>query len=238
MLFHLKELTVHYNGAKALNSVTVEVAEGSVVTIIGANGAGKTTLLRSISGLERPVSGNIWFKGEKIDGLPPEIIARKGIAHCPEGRRLFPFMTVFENLKVGAYSQKNRAVIERTINDIYKRFPILEERRSQKAGTLSGGEQQMLAIGRALMARPTLLLLDEPSLGLSPLMVNEIREIITTISRDMAVSILLIEQNSKMALSLADYVYVLETGTIRLEGKPEYLMNNDHIRKVYLGGGL
>jgi branched-chain amino acid transport system ATP-binding protein len=238
MLLHVKELTVHYEGAEALTNVTVEVEEGSVVTIIGANGAGKTTLLRAISGLEKPVSGEIWFKGDRIDGMPSEVIARKGIGHCPEGRRLFPFMTVLENLKMGAYSQKNRAGIEENIHNIYKRFPILKERARQKAGTLSGGEQQMLAIGRALMGRPILLLLDEPSLGLSPLMVNEIKSIVTTISKEMRVSILLIEQNSRMALSVANYGYVLETGRVRLKDKPENLMSNDHVRKLYLGGDL
>ncbi|HCX91020.1 MAG: ABC transporter ATP-binding protein [Deltaproteobacteria bacterium CG12_big_fil_rev_8_21_14_0_65_43_10] len=238
MLLHIKELTVHYEGAEALNNVTVEVEEGSVVTIIGANGAGKTTLLRAISGLEKPVSGEIWFKGDRIDGMLSEAIARKGIGHCPEGRRLFPFMTVLENLKMGAYSQKNRAGIEENIHNIYKRFPILKERARQKAGTLSGGEQQMLAIGRALMGRPILLLLDEPSLGLSPLMVNEIKNIVTTISKEMMVSILLIEQNSRMALSVADYGYVLETGRVRLQDKPESLMTNDHVRKAYLGEEL
>ena len=235
MLLHIKDLTVHYEGAEALNNVTIKVEEGSVVTIIGSNGAGKTTLLRTISGLEKPVSGEIWFKGERINGMPSEIIARKGIGHCPEGRRLFPFMTVFENLKMGAYSQKNRSKIEEEINNIYKRFPVLKERIRQKAGTLSGGEQQMLAIGRSLMGRPTMLLLDEPSLGLSPFMVNEIKGIITTISQEMRVSILLIEQNSKMALSVADYGYVLETGRIKLQGKPESLLSNDHVRKAYLG---
>ena len=238
MLLHVKNLTVHYEGAEALNNVTVEVEEGSVVTIIGANGAGKTTLLRAISGLEKPLSGEIWFKSKRIDGMPSAVIARKGIGHCPEGRRLFPFMTVLENLKIGAYSQKNRADIEKNINNIYKRFPILKERVRQKAGTLSGGEQQMLAIGRSLMGRPTVLLLDEPSLGLSPLMVSEIKRIVTSISKDMGVSILLIEQNSRMALSVADYGYVLETGGVRLQGKPESLMTNDHVRKAYLGEDL
>ncbi|MFH1625343.1 MAG: ABC transporter ATP-binding protein [Pseudomonadota bacterium] len=235
MLLHVKNLTVHYEGAEALCNTTVEVQEGSVVTIIGANGAGKTTLVRTISGLERPVSGEIWFRGERIDRLPSELIARKGIGHCQEGRGLFPFMTVLENLKMGAYSRKNRAEIERDLQDICQRFPILRERRGQKAGTLSGGEQQMLAIGRALMGRPTLLLLDEPSLGLSPLMVSEIKRIVTSISKEMGVSILLIEQNSRMALSVSDYGYVVETGRIKLEGTPKYLMENDHVRKVYLG---
>lgn len=238
MLLSVKDLTVHYEGAEALHNVTVEVEEGSVITIIGANGAGKTTLLRAISGLEKPVSGEIWFKGERIDGLPSEIIARKGIGHCQEGRGIFPFMTVFENLKIGAYSRKDRVWISRELDNVFQRFPRLKERLRQKAGTLSGGEQQMLAIGKALMGMPTLLLLDEPSLGLSPLLVNEIKGIITTISKEMGVTVLLIEQNSKMALSIANYGYVLETGRVRLKDKTENLMSNDHVRKLYLGGDL
>lgn len=236
MLLNISNLIVHYEGAEALHNVTVEVEERSVVTIIGANGAGKTTLLRAISGLEKPVSGEIWFKGERIDGLPSEIIARKGIGHCKEGRGIFPFMTVLENLKIGAYSRKDRVRIARDLDNIFQRFPRLKERLGQKAGTLSGGEQQMLTIGKALMGIPTLLLLDEPSLGLSPLLVNEVKWIITTISKEMGVTVLLIEQNSRMALSVANYCYVLETGRVRLKDKPENLMSNDHVRKLYLGG--
>jgi branched-chain amino acid transport system ATP-binding protein len=208
---------------------------GAIVTLIGANGAGKSTILRAISGLIGVASGGIFFEEKKIDGLSPQEIVRAGIAHVPEGRRVFPYMTVRENLMLGAFRRKDRKGIQADLEEVFEHFPILRERRSQAAGSLSGGEQQMLAIGRALMSDPRLLLLDEPSLGLGPLMVKEVGRIILDINQ-RKVGIILVEQNARMALRLAHVGYVLETGSITLQGKTSELIDNEHVRKAYLGG--
>jgi branched-chain amino acid transport system ATP-binding protein len=234
MLFRLTELTVHYQKIAALKGVSIALADGDIVTLIGANGAGKSTTLRAISGLARPSAGEIWFDGRRIDGLPPERIVRLGIAHVPEGRRVFPDLTVHENLHTGAYLRRDREGIAADLDRVFSHFPRLKERRRQSAKTLSGGEQQMLAIGRALMAKPRLLLLDEPSLGLSPMMVQEIGRIIVEINRS-GVPVVLVEQNAALALRLARYGYVLETGTIALEGESAALHENEHVRRAYLG---
>ena len=236
MLLEVKDLTVHYGGVEAALDVGIGVAEGSVVALIGANGAGKSTILRTISGLVKPTSGEIRFRGERIDGLSPHEIARRGIIHVPEGRRLFPYMTVLANLKQGAYLRKDRKEINRDLEKVFNRFPILRQRRKQQTGTLSGGEQQMVAIARALMAKPVLLMLDEPSIGLAPIVVKEIAAIIRQINRGDNASILLVEQNAYMALNLADNAYVLEVHKVVLEGRASDLLNNEYAKKAYLGG--
>jgi branched-chain amino acid transport system ATP-binding protein len=223
-----------YGGIQALKGVSLEVPEGSIVTLLGANGAGKSTTLKSISGLVSPARGTVAFSGRRIDGLPSEKIVRLGISHVPEGRELFPELTVFENLKMGAYTRTDKRAVERTLERVQAHFPILAERRLQLAGALSGGEQQMLAIGRALMAEPRLMLLDEPSLGLAPMLVEEIFRIIREI-HDHGTTVLLVEQNANKALSIADYGYVLETGTVSLAGDSRQLLRDDHIRRSYLG---
>ncbi len=235
MLFQIKSLTVHYNKVTALHKVSMEVDQGDIVTLIGANGAGKSTTLRAVSGLVRASAGEIWFEGERIDSLPPDKVVKLGIAHVPEGRHVFPELTVYENLYTGAFLRRDKDGIKRDLENVYARFPRLKERRSQYGKTLSGGEQQMLAIGRALMARPKLLLLDEPSLGLSPVMVQEIASIIIDINA-RGVPVVLVEQNAELALKLARYAYVLETGRIALEGDAHKIHNDEHVRKVYLGG--
>lgn len=235
MLLELKNIRVHYGKAEALRDISIRVDEGEIITFIGANGAGKTAALRTISGLVTPTSGEIWFQGQRIDGIPPYAILRLGIAHIPEGRRLFATMTVLENLEMGAYLRKDKRAIARDLDNIYEKFPVLKERRGQVASSLSGGEQQMLAIARALMANPRLLLMDEPSLGLSPLLVNEVSAIIRDINRS-GVTIVLVEQNSRMALKLANRAYVLEVGTIALEGDARGLLQNEYVKKAYLGG--
>ena len=236
MLLEVKDLTVHYDGVEAALDVGIDVAEGSVVALIGANGAGKSTILRAVSGLVKPTSGEIRFRRERIDGLSPHEIARRGIIHVPEGRRLFPYMTVLANLKQGAYLRKDRKEINRDLDKVFNRFPILRQRRKQQAGTLSGGEQQMVAIARALMAKPVLLMLDEPSIGLAPIVVKEIAAIIGQINRGDNASILLVEQNAYMALNLADNAYVLEVHKVVLEGSASDLLNNEYAKKAYLGG--
>jgi branched-chain amino acid transport system ATP-binding protein len=223
-----------YGAIQALKGVSLEVPEGSIVTLLGANGAGKSTTLKSISGLVPPVRGTVAFSGRRIDGLPSEKIVRLGISHVPEGRELFPELTVLENLKMGAYTRTDRRAIGRSLERVQAHFPILAERRLQLAGTLSGGEQQMLAIGRALMAEPRLMLLDEPSLGLAPMLVEEIFRIIREI-HDHGTTVLLVEQNANKALSIADYGYVLETGTVSLGGDSRQLLRDDHVRRSYLG---
>lgn len=233
MLLELKNVTVHYEKAEALKKVSVSVDEGEVVTIIGSNGAGKTTTLRVIYALVRPTSGEIWFEGQRIDGLSPEKIARRGIGFCMEGRRLFPYMTVLENLQMGAFCRRDKD-IKRDLEKIFETFPILRERQRQKAGTLSGGEQQMLTIGRALASRPRLLLVDEPSLGLAPLVVAEVARTVKELNR-AGLTILLVEQNAQMALSLAQRGYVIEVGKITTEGDSQSLRGNDHVRRAYLG---
>lgn len=235
MLLRIENATVHYHKVVALTDISLQVPHGGIITIIGANGAGKTTTLRAISGLEKLTAGEIWFDDERIDGLPPEKIVARGIAHVPEGRRVFPDLTVEENLRTGAFLRRDKEAVEKDLVDVFARFPRLDERRSQWAKTMSGGEQQMLAIGRALMANPRLLLLDEPSMGLAPVIVQEIARIIKDISAQ-GVPVILVEQNAELALQLADYAYVLETGSTALEGPAKDLHENDHVKRAYLGG--
>jgi branched-chain amino acid transport system ATP-binding protein len=234
MLLEIRDLWCHYGGAEVLKGVSLSIPEGRIITIIGANGAGKTTTLRAISGLKRPSSGTITFRDERIDPLSPQEVVRRGIIQVPEGRQLFPYMSVMENLRVGAYLQKDKAQVQEKLENVFAHFPRLKERRKQKANTLSGGEQQMLAIGRALMASPQLLLLDEPSLGLSPMMVSEIGKIVRDIN-ERGISVILVEQNARLALGVADDAYVLETGSVVLAGQAKELASSDHIRKAYLG---
>lgn len=234
-MLEVKGIDVYYGAIHALKGLSLEVEEGSIVTLIGANGAGKTTTLKSISGLLRPRNGTIMFKGRDISKVPPEKIVGLGISQVPEGRRVFSTMTVLENLEMGAYLRKDKKGIESDLENVFTRFPRLKERRKQTAGTLSGGEQQMLAIGRALMARPELMLMDEPSMGLAPLLVKEIFEIIKDINA-RGTTILLVEQNANMALSIANRAYVIETGEIVLEGTAEQLINSEEVKKAYLGG--
>jgi branched-chain amino acid transport system ATP-binding protein len=234
MLLEIAAIEVHYGKVAALKGVSMAVPLGGVVTIIGSNGAGKTSTLRAISGLTSISRGEIRFDGERIDRLAPEKIVARGIAHVPEGRRVFPDLTVEENLRTGAFLRRDADGIEQDLRAVYRRFPRLEERRRQWAKTLSGGEQQMAAIGRALMSRPRLLLLDEPSMGLAPVMVQEIARIITDIANG-GVPVVLVEQNAELALRLAEYAYVLETGTVALEGPAHDLHENAHVRRAYLG---
>jgi branched-chain amino acid transport system ATP-binding protein len=233
--FRVQDIWVLYERVQALKGISLDLESGAIVTLIGANGAGKSTSLRAISGLIHPSSGEIFFQGRKISGLSPQEIVRAGIAHVPEGRRVFPHMTVRENLNMGAFRRKEKKEIRKDLEGIFEHFPILRDRRNQAGGSLSGGEQQMLAIGRALMSRPTLLLLDEPSLGLAPLMVKEVGRIIREINQ-RKVGVILVEQNAQMALRLAHRGYVLETGSITLQGPASQLIDNDHVKKAYLGG--
>ncbi len=235
MLLRVEAVSVHYKKVAALKGVTMKVPRGGIVTIIGANGAGKTTALRAISGLAKLSDGEIWFDDQRIDGKAPDKIVSLGIAQVPEGRRIFPGLTVEENLRTGAFLRRDKAEVEADLDGIYERFPRLCERRSQWGKTLSGGEQQMLAIGRALMSKPRLLLLDEPSMGLAPVMVQEITRIIEDINAT-GVPVVLVEQNAELALRLADHAYVLETGRLALEGPAAELHENDHVRRAYLGG--
>jgi len=234
MLLEIRDASVNYAKVSAIRNISMAVPDGGIVTIIGGNGAGKTTTLRAISGLERLKSGEIHFDGERIDGLPADRIVARGIAHVPEGRRVFPDLTVEENLRTGAFLRRDRAAIEADLEQTFERFPRLRERRLQLARTMSGGEQQMLAIGRALMTRPRLLLMDEPSMGLAPIIVEEIASIIEQISAQ-GVPVVLVEQNAELALDLADYAYVLETGDLALEGLANELHDNEHVRAAYLG---
>ena len=231
----VKDIDVYYGAIHALKKISINVEQGSIVTLIGANGAGKSTTLKTISGISRPKSGRITFKGEEITRVLPERIVDRGISQVPEGRRIFAAMSVMENLEMGAVLRKNKVEINEDIEMVFNRFPRLKERRKQTAGTLSGGEQQMLAMGRALMARPELLLMDEPSMGLAPLLVREIFEIIKDIN-SQGTTILLVEQNAKIALSIADYAYVIETGEIVLQGSARELMHSEEVKKAYLGG--
>jgi branched-chain amino acid transport system ATP-binding protein len=235
MLLNAKQITVHYGKSLALNNVSLEMEEGSVVTIIGANGAGKSTILRAVSGLMPLSSGEIWFLGKRIDGLTTTDIVKLGIVHIPEGRRLFPHLSVLSNLKLGASLRKDVDGISKDLEDIYKRFPILWNRRNQHAGTLSGGEQQMLAIARGLMARPKLLLMDEPSLGLSPIVIDELARVIEDINKQ-GVSVLLVEQNIPLALRVANKGYALQVGRIVLEGDIEEFKSTETVKRAYLGG--
>ncbi len=230
----IKDLQVYYGIIQAIKGISFEVNEGEVIALIGANGAGKTTILHTITGLVSAKAGSIQFEGNDLTKIPAHKIVSLGMAHVPEGRRIFAELTVFDNLKMGAYTRKDKKEIEDTIKKVYKRFPRLEERKNQIAGTLSGGEQQMLAMGRALMSHPRIILMDEPSMGLSPIFVSEIFDIIKEIS-ESGTTVLLVEQNAKKALSIANRAYVLETGNIVLEGDAKELMNNDSVKKAYLG---
>ncbi|BAJ63320.1 branched-chain amino acid ABC transporter ATP-binding protein [Anaerolinea thermophila UNI-1] len=235
MMLEVKDLNVYYGAIHALKGVNFHVDKGEIVTLIGANGAGKSTTLNTISGLLRARQGSIVFQGEDITRTMPQDIVRKGIVQVPEGRKIFATLSVMENLEMGAYLNKDKAQIQRDLEMVLDRFPRLRERRNQYGGTLSGGEQQMLAIARALMSRPTLLLLDEPSMGLSPILVEQIFEIIQDINQQ-GTSILLVEQNAQMALSIADRGYVLETGRVVLEGPAQELLHNPMVIEAYLGG--
>lgn len=233
-MLEIKDLEVYYGMIQAIKGVSFDVNEGEVIALIGANGAGKTTILHTITGLLNAQKGSVWFEGKDITKVPAHKIVSMGMAHVPEGRRVFANLTVLQNLKMGAYTRKDKTEIEQTLDSIYKRFPRLMERQNQLAGTLSGGEQQMLAMGRALMSHPKIILMDEPSMGLSPIFVNEIFDIIKSVSAS-GTTVLLVEQNAKKALSIADRAYVLETGKIVLSGKASDLLNNDSIKKAYLG---
>jgi branched-chain amino acid transport system ATP-binding protein len=236
LLLEVKDITVHYFKVSAVRNISINVEDGDIVALIGSNGAGKTTTLRAISGLKHPTTGEILFKGERIDKLPPHKINALGIAMVPEGRRVFPQMTVLENLLMGAFLRKDKDDIQKDLEEVvFNHFPRLKERTSQAAGTLSGGEQQMLAMGRALMSAPKLLLLDEPSLGLSPIMCGEIGKIINDIHTE-GKTVILVEQNARLALALAKHVYVIETGDIALSGPAKELRENDNVKKAYLGG--
>ncbi len=233
-MLEIKDLEVCYGVIRAIKGVSFEVNQGEVIALIGANGAGKTTILHTITGLIPAEKGSILFDGKELSKTPAHKIVSMGMAHVPEGRRVFAQLSVLENLKLGAYTRKNKAEIEESLQMVYDRFPRLEERKNQVAGTLSGGEQQMLAMGRALMSKPRIILMDEPSMGLSPLLVSEIFDIIKVISEG-GTTVLLVEQNAKKALSIADRAYVLETGNITLSGKASDLMNDDSVKKAYLG---
>jgi branched-chain amino acid transport system ATP-binding protein len=234
MLLSVKGMWVHYGKALALDDVSLEVAEGSVVTIIGANGAGKSTILKALSGLVPLTSGEVWFLGRRIDGMPIHEIVKCGLVHIPEGRKLFPQLSVLTNLKLGAFLRKDRAGIHKDMDEVFEHFPRLWERRNQKAGTLSGGEQQMLAIARGLMAKPKLLLMDEPSLGLAPIMVNELVPLIKNINQS-GVGVLLVEQNVPLALGVATRGYALQVGRIVLEGDINKFRASEVVKKAYLG---
>ena len=234
-MLEIRNLNVHYGVIHALKDVSLKVDQGEIVTLIGANGAGKTTTLRTISGLIKPTGGEILLEGQNITAMPAHHRVRQGLSQVPEGRRIFPDMTVLENLELGAFLRNDKAEIKKDMAHVYDLFPILGDRRKQTAGTLSGGEQQMLAMGRGLMSRPRILLMDEPSMGLAPLLVREIFEIIRTIN-EAGTTILLIEQNASMALSIANRAYVIETGSIVLSGTGEELAKSDKIQQAYLGG--
>lgn len=233
-MLEVKNLQVFYGVIQALKDVSFSVNEGEVIALIGANGAGKTTILRTITGLIPPKGGEVWYEGVNLQKIAPHKLVSMGIAHVPEGRHVFAQLTVYENLLMGAFTRKDKNEIEETLQNVYKRFPRLQERKNQLAGTLSGGEQQMLAMGRALMSKPRIMLMDEPSMGLSPILVGEIFDIIKNIS-ESGTTVLLVEQNAKKALSIADRAYVLETGRIVLADDAKKLMDNESVKKAYLG---
>ena len=235
IILSIKDLKVNYGGIEAVKGISFDVPKGDIVTLIGANGAGKSTTLRTISGLLKPKTGTMTFEGKNIAGVPAHNIVKAGISQVPEGRRIFAEMSVMENLDLGAFIRKDKDGIQKDLKMVFERFPRLEERKNQEAGTLSGGEQQMLAMGRALMSRPRLLLLDEPSMGLAPLLIREIFSIIQDINKT-GTTILLVEQNANMALSIANRAYVLETGRITLSGDAKELAASEDVRKAYLGG--
>ena len=233
-MLEVRDLQVYYGMIHAIKGISFDVNQGEVIALIGANGAGKTTTLHTITGLLAPKSGSVLFEGKDITKVPAHKIVSMGMAHVPEGRRVFAELSVYENLIMGAYTRKDKAEIQESLAGVIKRFPRLEERKGQRAGTLSGGEQQMLAMGRALMSKPRLIVMDEPSMGLSPIFVNEIFDIIRVVS-ESGTTVLLVEQNAKKALAIADRAYVLETGKIALSGDAKELMNNESIKKAYLG---
>ena len=233
-MLEVQDLQVYYGMIHAIKGVSFHVNEGEIIALIGANGAGKTTILHTITGLLAPKGGEVVFEGKDITKTPAHKIVELGMAHVPEGRRVFAQLSVYQNLKMGAYTRSDKNEIEESLEMVYKRFPRLEERKNQMAGTLSGGEQQMLAMGRALMSKPRIILMDEPSMGLSPILVNEIFDIIQSVSAS-GTTVLLVEQNAKKALSIADRAYVLETGKISLDGSAKDLLNDDSIKKAYLG---
>ena len=233
-MLEVKDLEVYYGVIQAIKGISFEVNKGEVIALIGGNGAGKTTTLPTIIGLCSPKKGQVIFEGKDITKVPAHKIVSMGMAHVPEGRRVFAELSVYENLRMGAYTRKDKSEIEESLANVYKRFPRLEERKNQMAGTLSGGEQQMLAMGRALMSKPKIILMDEPSMGLSPILVNEIFDIIRAVS-ESGTTVLLVEQNAKKALAIADRAYVLETGKIVLEGNAKDLLEDDSIKKAYLG---
>ena len=233
-MLEVKDLEVYYGMIQAIKGVSFHVDQGEVIALIGANGAGKTTILHTVTGLLSPKKGSVIFEGQEVTKIPAHKIVSLGMAHVPEGRRVFAELSVYENLKMGAYTRKDKSEIEENLQKIYERFPRLKERKNQMAGTLSGGEQQMLAMGRALMSQPKIILMDEPSMGLSPILVNEIFDIIQEVSKS-GTTVLLVEQNAKKALSIADRAYVLETGKIALEGRAEDLLRDNSIKKAYLG---
>ena len=233
-MLEVKDLHVYYGVIHALKGISFEVNQGEVIALIGANGAGKTTTLQTLTGILAAKQGSIVFEGRDISKVPAHKIVQMGIAHVPEGRRVFSQLSVYDNLKMGAYTRKDKTEIEESLSTVYRRFPRLEERKNQRAGTLSGGEQQMLAMGRALMSRPRLIVMDEPSMGLSPIFVNEIFDIIKVVS-ESGTTVLLVEQNAKKALSIADRAYVLETGKITMDGRAEDLLHDEAVQKAYLG---
>lgn len=237
-ILQFQDVELYYDRVYALRGVTLELTEGETVALIGANGAGKSSILRAITGLSRIDSGSIMFRGERIDGRDTAGIVNLGIAMVPEGRRVFPYMSVKDNLLMGAFTRSEKAEIRHSLESVLERFPRLKERFRQTAGTLSGGEQQMLVIGRALMARPRLLLLDEPSLGIAPKLVQDIARSIVTINRDDGVSVLLVEQNSRMALSISHRAYAITTGSVVISGDSRELLNDERIRAAYLGGAV
>ena len=233
-MLEVRDLQVYYGMIHAIKGISFDVNQGEVIALIGANGAGKTTTLHTITGLLAPKSGSVLFEGKDITKVPAHKIVSMGMAHVPEGRRVFAELSVYENLKMGAYTRKDKKEIEESLANVYKRFPRLEERKNQMAGTLSGGEQQMLAMGRALMSKPKIILMDEPSMGLSPIFVNEIFDIIRAVS-ESGTTVLLVEQNAKKALSISDRAYGLETGTITMSGKAKDLLEDEAVKKAYLG---
>jgi branched-chain amino acid transport system ATP-binding protein len=233
MLFKIKDLRVSYKGAEVLKGISLEMERGEIVTLIGSNGAGKTTTLRAISGLKTPAAGEIWFGDRRIERMSPQDIVKLGICYVPQGRWLFPYMSVSENIKLGAYRRRDKEQVARDLDELYEQFPVLRERRRQQARTLSGGEQQMLAIARALISRPELLLMDEPSLGLAPMMVRDIGRIVLNINQ-RGTSVLLVEQNAQLALRIAQRGYVLETGSIVLQGAAKDLLRSEQVKRAYL----
>ena len=237
-ILEFKDIELYYDHVYALKGVSIEIEKGETVALIGANGAGKSSILRAITGLARPKSGKIFFEGKPLDGMNPADIVANGIAMVPEGRRVFPYMTIKDNLLMGAFTRDKSSNIQDTLDSVLERFPRLKERYKQTAGTLSGGEQQMMVIGRALMAKPRLLLLDEPSLGIAPKLVQDIARSIVAINREEGVSVLLVEQNSRMALSISNRAYALSTGNIVIQGNSKELLNDDRIKAAYLGGDI